>query len=131
MTTRQRIHTDDAPAALGPYSQAIAVPMGDRTLIFVAGQIPLDPRSGRVVEGPIEAQVQRVMENIRAILAAAGSGIDQVVKTTIFLADLGDFEAVNEAYGDFFAGDPPARSTVEVARLPKDVSLEIEVIACA
>lgn len=129
MPEHRAIHTDDAPAALGPYSQAIALPVGDRTLIFAAGQIPIDPESGELVQGPAEAQVQRVMQNLAAVLREAGSGLDRVVKTTIYLADLDDFEEVNRAYGGWFDAAPPARATVEVARLPKGVAVEIEVVA--
>lgn len=125
------IRTDDAPAALGPYSQAVALPVGGRTLLFLAGQIPLDPASGELVTGPLEEQVRRVMDNLAAVLRAAGSGLDRVVKTTIFLADLDDFAEVNRVYGGYFSHEPPARSTVQVARLPKGVRLEIDAIAYA
>lgn len=124
-----RIHTELAPAALGPYSQAIALEADGRKLLFLAGQTPLDPQTGALVDGPIEAQVKRVMDNLGAVLAASGSGFDRVVKTTIFLADLNDFADVNAAYGRYFGDTPPARSTVQVARLPKDARVEIELIA--
>lgn len=127
----RRIHTDHAPAALGPYSQAIELDTGEGKLLFLAGQIALDPSTGELVGGSIEAQVERVMENLGAVLAAAGSGFDRVVKTTIFLADMGDFATVNEVYGRYFGQTPPARSTVQAARLPKDVGVEIEVVAYA
>jgi 2-iminobutanoate/2-iminopropanoate deaminase len=120
------IQTADAPAAIGPYSQAVLTPQG---LLFTAGQIALDPLSGVIVEGGIRDQTLRVMENLRAILEAAGSGFDRVVKTTVFLTDMGEFTAMNEVYGTYFKESPPARSTVQVSRLPRDVRVEIEVIA--
>ncbi len=129
MSEHHAVHTDRAPAALGPYSQAVAVPVGGRSLLFLAGQIPLDPATGALVDGTLEEQVRRVMDNLGAVLEAAGSGFDRVVKTTIFLADLGDFAEVNRVYGDYFPASPPARSTVQVARLPKGVRLEIDAIA--
>lgn len=119
------ISTDKAPAAIGPYSQAVRV--GE--LLFCSGQIPLDPATGEVVAGDVSAQAGRVMENIAAVLAAAGRGFDDVVKSTIFLADMADFAAVNEVYGRCFTGHRPARSTVAVKGLPRGVLLEIEVIA--
>jgi 2-iminobutanoate/2-iminopropanoate deaminase len=121
------ISTAEAPAALGPYSQAVRV----GSVIYCAGQIPLDPKSGQIVTGGIEAQTRRVMENIAAVLKAAGLGFDNVVKTTIFLADLNDFQTVNEIYGAYFKQQPPARSTIQVAGLPKGARVEIEVIAMA
>ena len=123
--TRDVISTTDAPGAIGPYSQAIGID----GLVFCSGQIPLNPATGEIVAGGIEEQTRRVMENIRALLAAAGSSFAQVVKTTIFLADMNDFSTVNTIYGEHFRHDPPARSTVQVARLPRDVRVEIEVIA--
>lgn len=122
---RRVVRTDAAPGAIGPYSQAIST--GD--LVFCSGQIPLDPNSGQLVEGPIEVQTRRVMDNVTALLAAAGSSLERVVKTTIFLADMNDFATVNGIYGEYFTAEPPARSTVQVARLPRDVGIEIEVIA--
>jgi 2-iminobutanoate/2-iminopropanoate deaminase len=119
------ISTDKAPAAIGPYSQAVRG--GD--LLFCSGQIPLDPATGQVVDGDVSAQAVRVMENIAAVLAVAGRGFDDVIKTTIFLADMADFVAVNEVYGRYFSGHKPARSTVAVNGLPRGVLLEIEVIA--
>jgi len=121
----QVIATDEAPKAIGPYSQAIA--SGD--LVFTSGQIPLDPETQEMVKGDIRAQAERVMENLRGVLEAAGVSFAQVVKTTIFLADLADFAVVNEVYGKRFAGSPPARSTVQVAALPKGARVEIEMIA--
>jgi 2-iminobutanoate/2-iminopropanoate deaminase len=122
---KERVQTDDAPKAIGPYSQAIKA----NGLVFASGQIPLDPATGRLVEGGIGEQTDRVLNNLKAVLEAAGSSLDRVVKTTVFLADLGDFNEMNEAYGRFFQDAPPARSTVEVARLPRDARVEIDVIA--
>lgn len=122
------VHTAEAPAALGPYSQAIR--SGD--LIFTSGQIALDPATNQIVSGGIQEQTIRVLENLQAVLGAADTSLAQVVKTTVFLKDMGDFAAMNEIYNRYFgpqAGVPPARSTVEVARLPKDVLVEIEAIA--
>lgn len=122
------IHTKDAPAAIGPYSQAVRV--GD--LLFTSGQVALDPDSGLIVQGGIAEQTTRVLDNLSAVLAAAGSSLRNAVKTVVFLKNIGDFAAMNEIYGKYFAPEgvvPPARSTVEVARLPKDALVEIEVIA--
>ena len=119
------ISTEKAPKAIGPYSQAIS--LGD--FIFTSGQIPLDPATQQLVQGDIRAQTERVMENLGAVLAAAGVGFDKVVKATIFVADLNDFAAVNEIYGKRFPENPPARSTVQVAALPKGARVEIELIA--
>jgi len=126
---RQVVRTVEAPAAIGPYSQAIAVPVGDRRMIFTSGQIALDPTSGAVVDGDVKAQTVRVLDNLRAVLAAAGASFDHVVKTTIFLASMDDFATVNAVYAERFTKDPPARSTVQAARLPRDVKVEIEVVA--
>ena len=122
---KDRVHTDSAPKAIGPYSQAIRA----NGLIFASGQIPLDPATMQIVEGGIREQTERVLNNLAAVLEAAGSSLDRVVKTTVFLADLTDFSEMNETYGRFFGEAPPARSTVEVARLPRDVRVEIDVIA--
>ena len=119
--------TDDAPKAIGPYSQAITA----NGLVFASGQIPLDPSTMQIVEGGIREQTERVMSNLRAVLGAAGSSFERVVKTTVFLADMDDFAEMNEVYGRFFGEAPPARSTVQVARLPRDVRVEIDVIALA
>jgi 2-iminobutanoate/2-iminopropanoate deaminase len=119
------IATERAPRAIGPYSQAIVA--GD--LLFLSGQIPLDPQTGELVSGTIEAETNRVMQNLGAVLAAAGVSYGDVVKTTIYLVDLGDFAAVNEVYGGFFPGIPPARATVQVAALPRGARVEIEAIA--
>lgn len=121
------ISTADAPAAVGPYSQAVRV----GSTIYCAGQIPLDPKSGQIVSGGIDVQTRRVMENITAVLKAEGLTFDSIVKTTIFLMDLADFQVVNEIYGSYFKQQPPARSTVQVAGLPKGARVEIEVIAVA
>ena len=122
--TREAISTTDAPAAIGPYSQAIAID----GLLFCSGQLGLDPASGNLVNG-IEAQAERSMRNLRAVLDAAGLTFEDVVKTTIFLADMGDFAVVNAVYGRFMPEVPPARSTVQVAALPKGGLVEIEAIA--
>jgi 2-iminobutanoate/2-iminopropanoate deaminase len=119
------VSTDKAPKAIGPYSQAIVA--GD--LVFVSGQIPLDPQTQQMVQGDVRAQTERVMENLSAILGTAGVSLDNVVKASIFLADLNDFAAVNEVYGKRFLNAPPARSTVQVAGLPKGARVEIDVIA--
>ncbi len=123
---KQMIQTDRAPAAIGPYSQAIVT--GD--LVFVSGQIPIDPVTGAIIEGDAEAQTDRVMKSVGAILKAAGSSLEHVVKATVYLADLGDFERMNRAYARYFAdGPPPARATVQVAGLPKGAAVEIDVVA--
>jgi 2-iminobutanoate/2-iminopropanoate deaminase len=121
------ISTSEAPGAIGPYSQAVR----SGSFLFCSGQIPLDPKSGQIVPGDIAAQTRRVLDNIGAILKAGDLTFDDVVKTTIFLTNLGDFQTVNEIYGSYFNQDPPARSTVQVAALPKGVNVEIEVIAVA
>ena len=121
------ISTTEAPAAVGPYSQAVRI----GNFVFCSGQIPLDPKSGQIVEGDIIAQARRVMENITAVLRAEGLTFENIVKTTIFLTNLADFQTVNELYGSYFKSDPPARSTVGVAALPKGAQIEIEVIAVA
>ncbi|MER3522848.1 MAG: reactive intermediate/imine deaminase [Ignavibacteria bacterium] len=123
---RTIIRTTNAPAAIGPYSQAVLV---NDHLLFTAGQVALDAATGQIVEGDIKVQTRRVLENIKAILQAAGTDLRHVVKTTVFLKDLSEFGAMNEVYAGYFPNDPPARSTVEVARLPRDVRVEIEVIA--
>ena len=127
--SHRAVHTDHAPAALGPYSQAIALPVGDRELLFLAGQIPLVPGTGELLDGAIEEQVEQVMKNLQAVLQEAGSGFDRVVKTTIFLQSMDDFVAVNEIYGRYFGETPPARATVAVSGLPKGVRVEIEAVA--
>jgi len=119
------VSTEKAPRAIGPYSQAVIA--GD--LVFTSGQIPLDPASQQMIAGDIRAQTERVMENLGAVLEAAGTNFESVVKTTIFVVDLGDFATVNEIYGRRFPKSPPARSTVQVAALPKGARVEIEMIA--
>jgi len=121
------ISTSDAPATVGPYSQAVRV----GSTIYCAGQIPLDPKTGQIVAGDIDAQTRRVMDNITAVLKAEGLSFENIVKTTIFLVDLADFQTVNEIYGSYFKQAPPARSTVQVAALPKGARVEIETIAVA
>ncbi len=124
---KEVIKTSGAPAAIGPYSQAIKIPCG--TMIFCSGQIPLDPKEGKIIGITAAEQAEQVLKNIQAILLAAGAEMKHVVKTTIFLTSMNDFAAVNEVYGKYFTFDMPARATVEVARLPKDVKVEIEAIA--
>ena len=124
---RQVIATTAGPKAIGPYSQAIKA----NGFVFLSGQIPLDPATQQLIAGDIAAQTERVLQNISGILTAAGSSLAQVVKTTVFLKSMNDFAAMNEVYARHFTADPPARSTVEVARLPKDVLVEIDVIALA
>jgi 2-iminobutanoate/2-iminopropanoate deaminase len=119
------VQTDRAPKAIGPYSQAIQA--GD--FLFLSGQIPLDPKTGELVKGDIRNQTRQVLENIRGLLESQGSGMKDVVKVTIFLKDIGNFNQVNEVYATYFPSSPPARSTVEVAKLPRDVDIEIEMIA--
>jgi 2-iminobutanoate/2-iminopropanoate deaminase len=122
---REIIATDKAPAAVGPYSQAVRA--GD--FVFTAGQIPLDPATGRLVEGGIEAQTRQVLTNLSAVLQAAGTSLASVTKTTVFLTDMGDFKAMNGVYAEFFPAAPPARSTVQVAALPLGARVEIEAVA--
>ena len=122
---KQVIATDRGPKAIGPYSQAIKA----NGLIFVSGQVCLDPATQQLVEGDIAKQTERVMENLKGIVEAAGSSLEKVLKTTVFLADMGDFAAMNAVYGKYFTQAPPARATVQVARLPRDVKVEIELIA--
>jgi 2-iminobutanoate/2-iminopropanoate deaminase len=121
------ISTNEAPAAIGPYSQAVR----SGRFLFCSGQIPLDSKSGQIVTGDIATQTRRVLDNIAAILRIEGLTLDHVVKTTIFLTNLGDFQTVNETYGSYFKQDPPARSTVQVSALPRGANVEIEVIAAA
>jgi 2-iminobutanoate/2-iminopropanoate deaminase len=124
---REVISTPDAPKAIGPYSQAIKA----GGFVFTAGQVGFDPATGQVVPGGVSAQTERVIKNLAAILKAAGTGFEKVVRCTVFLKNMSDFTAMNEVYGRYFTSAPPARSTVEVARLPKDVLVEIDVIALA
>jgi len=122
---RTVISTDQAPAAVGPYSQAIIA--GE--FVFTAGQIPMDPATGRLVEGDIQEQTRQVLSNVKAVLQAAGTSLDKVVKVTVFLQDMGDFKAMNEVYAEFFIQAPPARSAIQAAALPLGVGVEIEAIA--
>ncbi len=122
---KQVIHTDKAPAAIGPYSQAIQIGQ----LLFTSGQVPIDPETGAIVEGGIQEQAHQSLNNIKAILNAAGTNMGAVVKTTVFLQDMNDFAAMNEVYAQFFQEPYPARSAVQVGRLPKDALVEIEAIA--
>jgi 2-iminobutanoate/2-iminopropanoate deaminase len=119
------ISTGRAPKAIGPYSQAVVV----NGFAFLSGQIPLDPETNQLIEGDIADQTARVLENLKAVLEACGSSLDRVVKTTVFMKDMGEFPKMNEVYGRYFAENPPARATVEAARLPRDVRVEIECIA--
>ena len=123
--SKQAISTPLAPTAIGPYSQAIR----SGNLVFLSGQIPIDPSTGKIVEGDVATQTARVLQNLSAVLEAAGSSLGQVLKTTVYLKDLADFAAVNEVYAQFFGECPPARATVEVARLPRNVAVEIDLIA--
>jgi len=125
--TKAAISTDKAPGAIGPYSQAVKA----AGLIFCSGQIPIDPATGEFVSGGIVEQTRQVLVNLSAVLGAAGSSLDQVVKTTVFVADMADFAAVNEVYSEFFRDNKPARATVQAARLPRDAKVEIECIALA
>jgi 2-iminobutanoate/2-iminopropanoate deaminase len=123
--TKEIIATDEAPKAIGPYSQAVRA----GGFIFLSGQIPLNPETGELVSGDIGAQTERVLENLQAVLRAAGADLDHVVKCTVYLDNMDDFAAMNEVYGRFFSKDPPARAAVEVSRLPKGVGVEIEAVA--
>ena len=122
---REVISTPDAPKAIGPYSQAIRA----NGLVFISGQVAIDPATQQVIEGDVTVQTERVMKNLAAILSAAGSSVEQVLRCTVFLKSMNDFAAMNAVYGKYFSSGPPARSTVEVSRLPKDVLVEIDVIA--
>src|SRR5271165_3335254 len=126
-TMREVIATNDGPKAIGPYSQAIKA----NGFIFVSGQIPIDPATQQLIEGDVAAQTERVLKNLSAILKSVGSSLQNVVKAGVFLKNMSDFAAMNEVYGHYFTAAPPARATVEVARLPKDVLVEIDVIAIA
>ena len=122
---KEIIATGDAPQAIGPYSQAVRA----GNMVFASGQIPLDPATKEFVPGGIAEQTEQVLKNLTAVFAAAGVGMDQIVKTTVFLADMNDFTAMNEVYGKYFSDNPPARATVQAARLPGDAKVEIEAIA--
>jgi 2-iminobutanoate/2-iminopropanoate deaminase len=121
------ISTEKGPKAIGPYSQAVRA----NGFVFLSGQIAFDPATGQIVEGDVAAQTARVLDNVKAIAEAAGSSLEKAVKATVFLKDMNDFAAMNEVYGKYFAHQPPARSTVEVARLPRDVRVEIELVVLA
>jgi 2-iminobutanoate/2-iminopropanoate deaminase len=121
----ETVATDRGPKAIGPYSQAVRA----NGFVFLSGQIPLDPKTQQIVEGDVAVQTERVMENLKGVVEAAGSSLHHVVKTTVFLADMNDFAAMNEVYARYFTANAPARSTVEVARLPKNVRVEIDLIA--
>ncbi|NOU28481.1 MAG: RidA family protein [Polyangiaceae bacterium] len=121
----EAIKTADAPAAIGPYSQAVQA----GPFVFLSGQVPLDPKTGELVTGDIQKETNRVLDNLQAVLAAAGLGFDHVVRTTIYLTNLGDFQAVNETYGARFTKTPPARATVQVSALPKGARVEIDAVA--
>jgi 2-iminobutanoate/2-iminopropanoate deaminase len=122
---KEFIETKDAPSPIGPYSQAVRA----NGFLFVSGQIPIDPATGNIVDGDVECQARQVMKNLTAILTAAGSGLDKVVRTTVFLADMDDFPRFNQIYAEFLGSSRPARATVQVARLPKNVMLEVDAIA--
>ena len=126
MSQRTAFHSDQAPKAIGPYSQAVRLGQGP---VFLSGQIPLDPATQTLVEGDISAQTERVMQNLKNVLAAAGCGFENVVRCGIFLTDLNDFAKVNEVYGRYFLQNPPARSTVQVSALPKGAKVEIDAVA--
>jgi 2-iminobutanoate/2-iminopropanoate deaminase len=121
----ETVATEQGPKAIGPYSQAVKA----NGFVFLSGQIPLDPKTQQIVEGDVTRQTEQVLENLKVVVEAAGSSLQRVVKTTVFLADLKDFSEMNEVYARYFVSDPPARSTVEVARLPRDVRVEIDLIA--
>ena len=123
--TKTIVATESAPKAIGPYSQAVAF----NGIVYCSGQIPLDPVTGQIVEGDVAVQTERVLENLKAVLEAAGSSLEKVLKTTVFLNDMGEFTKMNEVYGRYFNTSLPARATVEVARLPRDVRVEIDAIA--
>jgi len=122
---RETVSTDNAPRAIGPYSQAVIY----NGIAYLSGQIPLNPANNQLLEGDIAAQTERVLENLKAVLEACGASLESVLKTTVFLKDMGDFPKMNEVYGRYFGANPPARSTVQAARLPRDVSVEIDAIA--
>ena len=124
---KETVTTDRGPKAIGPYSQAVKA----NGFVFVSGQIAIDPATQQLIQGDIQQQTERVMENLKGIVMAAGSTMDKVVRTTVFLADMNEFAAMNEIYGKYFPAAPPARATVQVARLPRDVRVEIDVVALA
>ena len=121
------VSTENAPKAIGPYTQAVI----HNGIAYLSGQIPLDPASGQLIEGDIAAQTERVMENLKAVLAAAGSSLDRVLKTTVYLVEIAEFPIMNEVYGRYFSANPPARSTVQVAKLPRGARIEVDIVAIA
>ena len=123
--TKKIVATENAPKAIGPYSQAVVY----NGVVYCSGQIPLDPATGQIIEGDVSAQTERVLENLKAVLEAAGSSLDKVLKTTVFIKDMSEFGKINDVYSRYFGGSLPARATVEVARLPRDVRVEIDCIA--
>ncbi len=126
MSDKKCVNTKNAPAAIGPYSQAVVA----NGMVFTSGQVAMEPATGELVSGGVEVQTRRVMENLSAVLTACGTSLEKVVKASIFLKDMNDFQVVNEVYGSYFSdGNPPARSTVQVSRLPKDVDVEIDMVA--
>ncbi|MFC1690743.1 RidA family protein [Nanoarchaeota archaeon] len=125
----ERISTEKAPKAIGPYSQAVKISLAEaKNLVFLSGQIPIDPENNQILEGDISVQAKRVMDNLKAVLDAAGSSLDKAVKVTVYLKDMNDFAKVNEIYAEYFT-EKPARACIEVARLPKDVKIEMDVVA--
>lgn len=127
---KDTIYSKDAPEPIGPYSQAIKLSMDSNKLLYTSGQVAIDPKTGNVISGGIKEQTKHVMENLLALLKEAGSDLSKVIKTTVFIKDMNDFAAMNEVYAEYFGESKPARSTIEVARLPKDALVEIELIAC-
>ena len=123
--TKKIVATENAPKAIGPYSQAVIY----NGVVYCSGQIPLDPTTGQIIEGDVSAQTERVLENMKAVLEAAGSSLEKVLKTTVFIKDMSEFGKINDVYSRYFSGSLPARATVEVARLPRDVRVEIDAIA--
>jgi 2-iminobutanoate/2-iminopropanoate deaminase len=119
------VSTDQAPAAIGPYSQAVKT----NEMVFVSGQIAIDPTTGNIIDGDVQAQTRQVLNNVKAVLEAAGTSLEKVVKTTVYLTDMDNFARVNEVYAEYFTSQPPARACIEISRLPKDVDVEIEAIA--
>ena len=127
--SKEIIYTNNAPEPIGPYSQAIRLNTSNSKLVYTSGQVAIDPADGNIVEGGIKEQTQRALENIKSVLSASGTELSHVIKTTVFLKNMNDFVSMNEVYSEYFIESKPARSTVEVARLPKDALVEIEVIA--